>query len=152
LSASRPWPLPRWRPRRWRWPGTELDSDRSNSQPWRPFRSNGGGESYSPSRQAGRGLFRRFRGIFLALHLFHHPHERSVDLITHSPEASGCENREPRFFKRSVAAAGIQVGRLLRAFSRRHSASLPHNGRAALLFYLSFRCRRQLGELGAQSP
>ena len=77
---------------------------------------------------------------------------RSVDLITHSPEASGCENREPRFFKRSVAAAGIQVGRLLRAFSRRHSASLPHNGRAALLFYLSFRCRRQLGELGAQSP
>jgi hypothetical protein len=39
------------------------------------FRPNGGGESYSPSRQAGWGLFKRFRWISLALHLFHHPHE-----------------------------------------------------------------------------
>ncbi|HEV3342552.1 MAG TPA: hypothetical protein VG125_19425, partial [Pirellulales bacterium] len=39
----------------------------------------------------GWGLFRRFRGIFLARHLFHHPHEADgVEKAQHQNESLGC--------------------------------------------------------------
>jgi ADP-heptose:LPS heptosyltransferase len=52
------------------------------------FRSRGGGQSYSPSRQAGWGLSGLFRRISLARHLLHHPHE-----------ADGVEKAQRRNFR-----------------------------------------------------